>query len=319
MDRVKVKDLVAGKDFIVSGEVKKKNARTKGGTGDPYISLRITDNTGTVYLNVWNNLPIYSEVEKLQDGQWIEATITCTKVDRFINGDLKSFTIVERKVEAPVDIEALTEDLRGTISMIKDPVLKKLVTNVFRREDINKEFFSAPATLMSGYSFDGGLLAHVVRLTHLARQVAKVYNDWVYNSDHVTARLNEDLLIAGCILHDVGKVRAFRKSEFKLDKTMEGELFEDSYITMKIINEEMDKLEISADKRMFIEHLIGSAKGKQSYGALHIPRTKEAVVFHFIDALDSQIGNFEFLERRAEDGDEFVQLFQKTFYLGDFE
>ena len=314
--KANVKDLVAGQEAIITGAVTVKKAKTKK-KNEPYINLRIADATGSVFINVWQDSPHFEAVSGLVDGQKIEAHVMCKDVSSYADVNLLSFQPVQQNKEEVVDREALKNELRSIIEGMEDKQLRSLVSNVFKRKEVIDNFFTAPATLMSGYSFTGGLLAHVVRTAKLSKAIAEVANNWSFNTDSKTTKLNADLLVCASILHDVGKILAFKQSEYRIDKTMYGELFEDSYLTMRIINEEIEKAKLTHEKRLLLEHVIGSAKGKQGYGALHIPRTKEAILFHFIDAMDSQLANFEHLSRSSE-GELFAQLFQKTFYLGDF-
>jgi len=317
MEKVKVKDLVQGQKAIVVGKVSKKPGKTTN--GDPYISFRVTDNSGTTFGNVWNNIPIYPVVNELEESDWVEAEVVCTKTGQFINVDYQSVKKIEKETEKVVNIESIKKELRQEISEMQDDHLKALVTNVFKRPDVKEPFFKAPASMMSGYSFQGGLASHVVRSIRIAKAVAKVFNEWEQNVDQFQTKLNEDLLKTACILHDVGKVRAFSQKGNKVVKTPEGELFEDSYITLKIVLEELEKVNLPEAQRLLLEHVLGSSKGKQGYGALFLPRSREAVAFHFIDALDVQMSNFEFLDRNAGASDMFVQLFQKTMFLGNYD
>jgi len=163
------------------------------------------------------------------------------------------------------------------------------------------------------------LATHVVRLIRLAKAVAGVYSGCDQYLDGRHSKFNVDLLKTACILHDVGKVNTFTKNGYNVEKTDEGKLFEDSYLSMKIVLEEMGKVNLPEYQKMILEHVIGSAKGQQRFGALHIPRSREAMAFHFIDALDVQMANFEHLDRDADVTDMFSMLFEKQVFLGLYE
>jgi len=315
--KVKIKDLQEGQEAVIVGELFKKTMKTS--KGDPYYLLQIKDNTGKASQQVWNNLPLYSVLENFSDGDYVEAKVTCTKTEQYININVHSLTKLEKTEEPVVNEETLKEELRQAINEMKDEHLKQLVINVLNRPDVRDAFFQSPASMMSGYSFNGGLVAHIVRSIRLAKAVANVFNGWNHNIDHFQTKLNEDLLVASCILHDIGKIRALRKNGLKVEKTAEGELFEDSYITLKIVSEELNKVQLPEEQRLLLEHVLGAAKGKQTYGALFLPRSREAVAFHLIDMLDVQMANFEYLDRNADASDMFVQLFQKTLFLGLYD
>jgi 3'-5' exoribonuclease len=317
MEKVKVKDLEKGKTAIIVGDFSKQIKKTKN--GDDYAFVKIADNTGVCFANVWSNLPISSVVSNLNDGDYVQAEVVCTNYGQYINVEIKDIQVIERPVETVVDIEALKEELRTVINQMKDTDLRSLIVSVFNRDDVKEAFFKAPASQQSGYSFEGGLLAHVVRTIRLCKAVANVFSAWEHNTDNFVSKLNEDLLITACVLHDIGKIKAFQRNGHKIEKTVEGELFEDSYLSLKIVLEELQKSSLPEEQKRILEHVLGSSKGKQSYGALFIPRSREAIAFHLIEALDVQMANFEFLDRNAQAEQTFVQLFQKTMFLGIYD
>lgn len=317
MERIKVKELTQGATAIFAGDFNKQTKPTKN--GGTYTLVRLTDNTGTSFARIWDNLPIKATIDEIEDGDYVEAEVKCTEYGEFISIEIQSIQKVERPIETVVDIEGLKNELRETFKSYKDQNLLKLVTAVFNRADVKERFFISPASQQSGYSFDAGLLAHVIRSIRLSRAVAQVFASWNHNVDNFVAKLNEDLLVTACILHDIGKVRALSKNGHRVEKTLEGEMFEDSYISMKIVLEELDKVSIPEEQRVVLEHVLGSSKGKQGFGALFIPRSREAMAFHLIESLDVQMSNFEFLERNAGAEQTFVQLFQKTMYLGSYD
>lgn len=317
MERTRVKEFVVGQPAFFEGEFNKQTKPKSG--GGTFESVRLTDNTGTAFANVWSNLPIAPVIESIEDGEYVKAEVVCTGYSQYINVEIKNIEKIERPVELVVDIEALKQELRNVFKSYTDRNLYQLVNNVFNRPDVKEAFFTAPASQMSAYSFDGGLLAHVIRLIRLSETVCSVFNNWNHNMDGFVSKLNIDLLKTACMLHDVGKIHAYKKKGARVDKTSEGELFEDSYLSMKIILEELSKIEIPDEQRFVLEHVIGASKGKQNFGALFIPRSREAMAFHLIESLDVQMANFEFLDRTAGADQEFVQLFQKTMYLGSFD
>ena len=317
MEKTKVLNMEVGKRYVVEGELSKKPLRTS--KQDPYFLIQLKDNSGMASQQVWNNLPIYSVIEALADNEWVRVEATCTKKGQYTNIELHSIEVVERVVDTIVNIEDLKNELRDELKNFQDNDLKLLVTNIFNRADIKDAFWTSPASQKSGYSFEGGLATKVVRSIRLSKAIASVYNNWNHNVDQRKSKLNEDLLKTACILSPIGKVLAFRKDGHNVNKTDEGQLFEESYLSMKIVLEELPKINLPEPQQLLLEHVIGSAKGKQQFGALHIPRSREAMAFHFIDALDTQMANFEALDREAEVTDLFVQMFQKTLFLGCYD
>lgn len=319
IEKTKVEHLQQGVRVVLEGEFQKKPMITKGGTGDPYFVTTIRDNSGTASQQVWNNLPLYSVIDGIDNGSWVSAEVVCTKVGQYTNIEIHTIEVIERVVETVVNVDGLKDELREELKSFKDEGLKTLITNVLKRPEIKESFWTSPASQKSGYSHDTGLATHVVRLIRLAKAIAQVFNEWNLYSDGRHTKLHEELLKASCILHDVGKVIAFKKNGFNVEKTDEGKLFEDSYLSLKIVLEELSKVNLPDYQKMLLEHVLGGAKGQRNFGALSIPRSREAIAFHFIDALDVQMANFEHLDRDADVADLFANLFEKQLFLGVFE
>ncbi|MBP1308688.1 3'-5' exoribonuclease [Paenibacillus sp. 1182] len=317
--KTKIKDLQKGQEAIIEGTIIKDKKYKKTNNEEPWIHLKVTDQSrSSAYAKIWNELELYPVIDEMEDGMYIEANVKCTQSDEFIHIEVHSIQVVERKTHEMVDSEGLKEELRGAISEIKDLKLKKLLHLVFARPEINEAYFKAPAAMMSGYSFEGGALAYVVRSIRLVKAVASVFNEWNHHTDGIVAKLSEDLLTTACILEAVGRTKSFRMNGVRVEKTTEGEMFEDAYLTLKVIWEEIGKLNFSDEQRLMLEHVIGSSKGRSEWGALHVPRSREAVAFGIILNLNFQMGNFEYLERHAGAEDQFAKLFKKQMYLGTY-
>lgn len=320
VEKVRILDFEIGSKGIIAGNFYKKESFTKN--KDPYWCVRICDNmNNSCYARVWNNLPIYNDCTVLENGDYVEAEVVCTeKKEKSCFVEIVSIKKVDRVEETFVDIEALKTDLKKILKNMKDKELRKLINNVLRRPEVNEAFFLAPATTESGYSFKGGLLAHVVRIIKLIKAFCITFSEWKYNTDGITTRLNEDFLITCAILHDVGKIKTLKfNDKSKIERTEEGWLFDDSYSTLRIVHEELAKSKLSNEKKMLIEHVIGSSRGLLQHGATFIPRSREAFAFHLIEKLDIQMANFEFLDRNSTDNDVFLKLFEKNIFIGIYE
>lgn len=318
-------DLKVGEQVTLVGTIAKKKAMTKGNQPKPYINLTIEDNSGKAYAMIWSNADVFNAVDKdYKDGDYCEVRGVVEKVPGGTNAFFSIVLSFIEKTERPgikgiVNVDGLKERLREKIGAINHPVMKELTINVFKREDVSSKFFTAPGTEKSAYSYSSGLLTHTVRLLDLVEAIASVFNNWSYNIDGFVAKLNIDLLTVCAIFHDVGKILVYKIDESgKVIKTKEGQLFEDSYLTAKIILEELDKVALLPEEKALIEHALTSSKDKLAYGAINVPRTREAIAFHLIEELDLRMGNFEFMERTALSSDEFVKLFEKTYFLGEF-
>ncbi|WP_172418929.1 HD domain-containing protein [Geobacillus subterraneus] len=302
---VAVKNLKLGEKCWIRGRFSKKEMKTK--KGDPYFLVKIKDGTGVVMQQVWSNLDIAPAIENLKDNDLIEAEVSLSKDGKFRNVFIHSIVRIDA-LEHEGQEEKKNENqllLDNVVQQLSDPY-RELIRQVFQSSAM-RDFVTSPASMMSGYSYRGGLLEHTMRLTKLAQAVLPLYES--------TLDINRDLLLTACILHDVGKVFSWREQNGRVEKTHTGELFEDSYVTLRFLFPFIQRSALTKEEKVLLEHVIGAAKGKQEYGALHIPRSKEAVLLHHLDALDVQMAHFEFLHKESN-GEKFVRLFQKTLFLG---
>lgn len=317
MNLTKYKNLEKGQEVVVHGHFTKEEKETK--KLSPYFLVKLTNDIGDIlYARIWSDHAMYGICSELANEVYVEAEIIVTDKGEYINIDIRNIKQTEKIEEIVVDINGLKEELKNHIRTIRDKRFRSLINALFKRDDVSTNYFSSPCTLVSGYNFTGGLLAHTVRLIQLTDAIANIYGGWMYNVDGIKATISRDLLVTAAMLQDIGKIRYFKKENDKYVKSFEGEMFESTYITLKMILEEMNKLDLTEEEKQLFEHVIGSTNGQLSYGATHSPRSKDAVAFHYIKNLDVHMAQFETLMRNTGKDDLFGILTQKVLYLKEF-
>lgn len=138
----------------------------------------------------------------------------------------------------------------------------------------------------------GGLLEHTSRMMESAIALLRVYPE-----------LNRDLLIAGVLFHDTGKLWETCPPErgFGIETELRGELLGHLSIGIELINalwrelpkDEWEKLSPSSEEvRLHLLHLVASHHGQLEYGSPILPKTPEAALLHFIDNIDARLEMF---------------------------
>ncbi|MEK3955998.1 MULTISPECIES: OB-fold nucleic acid binding domain-containing protein [unclassified Psychrobacillus] len=298
---------------VIQAYVTKKEEK-ENRKSEKYWFLQFTDSTGTLASFVWNNHPVYKDVEQLEEGMFVSIEGKISLGVEHQNIDIVKFRI-EKLPEVGLEKDTLIKlkhQLNEHVQAITDDSLKQLVLNVLSRSDVNNLYFSSPATLMSGFSYTGGIIVSVVRLLRLIDSVSEVINE----DGHGVSR---DLLKTVAILEPVGKAFAYEIKNSRVSRTKTGEFFEELYLTMKVVLEELIKVDMPPEKKLLLEHCIGSAHGRSDWGDLHTARSKEAVMFGIIWNLNLQLGHFEHLSSKSSEGQEFAKLFQKKVYLKTFD
>ncbi len=142
----------------------------------------------------------------------------------------------------------------------------------------------------------GGLVEHTTQMMRLAVQIAPLY-----------PQLNLDLLIAGILFHDSGKLweNHLPETGFTMGFDERGELMGHISIGMELVNSIWRKMQAdsaaagwpdltpaSEDVRLHLLHLIAAHHGETTLGSPVNPKTPEAMALHYIDNLDARLEMF---------------------------
>lgn len=113
--------------------------------------------------------------------------------------------------------------------------------------------------------------------------------------------LNKDILIAGAMLHDIGKLEEVEVTS-RIKGTNEGQLLGHLPLSLITVSNECDKLGLESSLKTKILHLIASHHGKFENGSPKEPMIPEAVAVYYADELSSKIVEMtEFIERAKQD------------------
>jgi 3'-5' exoribonuclease len=169
-------------------------------------------------------------------------------------------------------------ELRSTVAAIRNPHLKALVEALLDDPDVARRMRRAPAAKQIHHAYLGGLLEHVLSLCTLARTVAAHYPN-----------IDCDLLLAGVVLHDIGKIyelnyeRGFSYSD-------DGQLLGHMTIALRMVADKLRGLpDFPPSLRTLLEHMILSHHGQLEFGSPKLPQFPEALLLHYLDDLDSKM------------------------------
>jgi 3'-5' exoribonuclease len=299
---------IIGFYLLIKLEVKPKKS------GGNYLELRLQDSSGTLDAKKWEEFDDFAAIAKPGDVIKIEAS-----VDRY--RDLPGLVISRLRhateEEAPdrsmflphstLPTERAREELIRHIESITRPELRALLASIFGDAEFLAAFLRAPGGKLWHHATIGGLAEHSISLCYLADALSTLYAD-----------LNRDLLIAGAMLHDLGK--AFELStEIAIDYTVDGRLL--GHITQGVLH--VDRAisvipDFPAELRRQLLHLILSHQGDGTMGSPVKPMTLEALALHYCDELDSRINAFQGVRAHTPNGREFsdyVKLMDRFFYF----
>jgi len=189
-------------------------------------------------------------------------------------------------------IKELYNVLKKEIQNIEDKKLEGLLNIFFKDKDFVKKFCSSPSAMTHHHNYVGGNLEHTVGVVRLCKNILEMYPG-----------ANNDLVITGAILHDVGKLKEY-SSTASIEKTDVGNfighiVMGDLWIRENIKILRNDGTDFDAELENKLCHIILSHHGRYEYGSPRMPKTIEAMIVHAADLMDSQVKNFI---QKIEDG-----------------
>ena len=255
--------------------------------GSPYLNVRLKDKTGELDGKVWDNAVELDKEFKKGDVIYIEGKAANYKnliQISVINVKKIPWEEVDSADYLPAvkaDVKAMFNELLGYIEKVDDPYLKALLNAFFQEEETSSLFQRAPAAKGFHHIYLGGLLEHTLSVVRLLEKVA----------DHYPV-LNKDMLIAGGILHDIGKIYEFSYNNI-IDYSDEGRLIGHIVMGVEMINKKISSIDdFPSHLALELRHIILSHHGEFEFGSPKRPKTLEALVVHYIDDLDAKFNAF---------------------------
>ena len=287
---------IKDRDLVDSVFLVKDKILAMAKNGKPYLTLKLMDKSGEVDAKVWDNA---DEVGRLFDKNDFlavraKASIYLGKM-QLILSDLKlvpeeGVELADFLPETDRDINLMVEELRALIASLADCDLKRLLNAFFDDPQLLAQYRVAPAAKGMHHVYLGGLLEHSLAVAKLVDAMAPLYEG-----------LNRDLLIAGALLHDVGKVREMTYLR-AFDYSDEGKLIGHITIGVEMLQERISSLPgFPAELGMLLKHMLLSHHGQYEYGSPKRPKTVEATILNYLDDLDSKINGIRTHIRKEPD------------------
>lgn len=281
--------------------------------GKPYLTLRLMDKTGDVEAKVWDNIDQIALIFEKDDFISVrsKATVYLGKMQLVIS-ELKrvpdeEVALADFLPETERNIQEMVVELRELVDSLADSHLKSLLTAFVDDPAFLAVYRTAPAAKGMHHVYLGGLLEHSLAVARLIDSIVPLYPG-----------INRDLLVAGALLHDVGKVRemSFTRS---FDYTDEGKLIGHITIGVEMIQEKIAAIDgFPRELGMLLKHMLLSHHGQYEYGSPKRPKTLEATILNYLDDLDSKINGIRTHIRKEPDNasrwTSYHRLYDRYFY-----
>lgn len=298
---INVGDELENEPFLIQDSILRE---TKDGR--PYLLGSLRDNTGQIAFVYWD-IPSYAE-------SWVgtgKAVLVTGRVVRYKDSLQITITDINKNLEPTLaDLlpssrrpqQEMVAELKTQINSLGEP-WQQLVSYLLLDDAFLREFANAPAARNMHHAYIGGLMEHTLSMATLANTLAEHY-----------PFVNRDLLLAGTLLHDMGKAIEYDISKsfsFSEDGRLVG------HITRAIVMVEKAAAELGdfpEDKLRHLVHLIASHHGRQEWGSPVVPKTLEAILLHQVDLLDSRVQGF--FDHLANDNSEDAWTTKNSYMFG---
>jgi 3'-5' exoribonuclease len=293
--------------------------RTKKTDNSPYLVLELGYPHGRIWAHVWDNtedfLSEYGEGDIIKVQGLVEQYKEMTQINiKKIRKAVPTDEVLPENLlpQYPGDLNALKESLENIIESFSNDKLRDLCAEILIISEFSERFTNAPAGKLWHHNYAGGLLEHSVSVAGICMKIAQQYPD-----------VNSDLLCAGALLHDVGKVDAYNIVPY-IDYSDEGRLEGHVALGYARIKDAMNKLEdFPCELSKELSHLLLSHHGELSNAAPVVPMTVEAFILHHSDEIDSKVNALQRISKEQDTPrrkwSNYVNLLDRFIYFGETE
>jgi 3'-5' exoribonuclease len=289
----------------------KEAGRAETRTGKPYLIVTVMDRTGEIGGRLWENADQYLPACGIGNIVLVQGQAQTYKGTLQLK--IESIRALEKGKEndwqpsdflpaTTGDIPGMAREIEAFARSVSDPFLRRLLLKFFRNKEFLAAFERAPAAKRMHHAYYGGLLEHTLAVTRLADTMTKLY-----------PMIDRSLLIAGALLHDIGKTEEFSFDRYPFDYTDKGRLVGHLVLGAEMMlarSEGLDGFPVELATRL--QHLILSHHGRHEFGSPCLPMTVEAFVLNFIDDIDAKINYLDRLGSQTEEPGYRWTDFQKT-------
>lgn len=253
-------------------------------TGSSWLQLELADRTGTISAKMWDQFAAVEKTFERDDVIQVRARVKLYNgqkeltLEQIVPAAERDYELGDFLPHTKYDVEKLYSELHAAIAAMKNPHLKRLLLSVVDNPVIAPQLKRAPAAMTMHHAYLGGLLEHMLSLIGLGRALAVHYPE-----------LDADLLLAGIVLHDIGKIDELRYAR-GISYSTEGRLLGHIMIGALMVQEKIRAIpDFPPPLAVLVEHLILSHHGTREFGSPVLPQTREGVALHFLDDMDSKM------------------------------
>lgn len=278
-----IKDLRENERVIEHYMCKKKESR-ESRAGKGFLSLKLQDKTGLIEAKIWdmtNDIGAFDEGDIIKIdgtvGSYLgELQLKIVKARRSREGE---FVMSDFIAATEKDVAEMFGKVSALIKSVKCPHVKKLLENIFSQNEA--AFKSHSAAMYMHHAYMGGLLEHTLSVAETCVFLGGRYR-----------YVNADVLLAGALLHDIGKI--FELSPLPQNEyTDDGQMLGHIILGLETVSAEIAKISgFPRETASLIKHCLIAHHGEFEFGSPKLPATPEAMILHFADNIDAKLTTF---------------------------
>jgi 3'-5' exoribonuclease len=235
------------------------------------------------------------------------------QVRRLRLAEAEEYDLSELVPVSPIDPGELAERLHALIDSVGEPHLRALLERAFDgSREPGTRFVIAPAAVRNHHAYRHGLLEHSIVVAESAAGVAERF-----------ASVERDVVVAGALLHDIGKTQAYASDGIIPAMTDAGRLHGEIVIGHAIVLRLTEEIpEFPAELALRLLHIVISHHGMREKGSPVVPMTREAIIVHYCDDMTARIAAVDDAERSTpptESWSSRIFMIDAPAYLGPSE
>lgn len=291
-------------DKIVTELMVASSTNGVSNNGTPYMTITFQDKSGTIDAKLWSVTDelaaalVAGNIGEV-NGEIIEYKGALQmKLLGFQLSDMEQVDKSRFVKRSEYSEEQLKKVIDKVLDEIKNPIIKAITQTIVAKN--SKDFYEYPAATKNHHEFVSGLATHVYGMLRLGKAMCDIY-----------PQLNSDLLYAGIILHDIGKLEEL-SGAIASEYTVAGKLL--GHISIMQANIAITAMELGyadSEETMLLRHMVLSHHGEYEYGSPVLPLTPEAEMLSYIDNIDARMNMLDKVLANVEAG----SFASKAFFL----
>ncbi len=276
----------------------KKEVRT--GRSGEYLAVVLQDVSGEMSAKVFQDVEALKQ--EFDAGEFVKVQgrgnsfnsrteLVLDKIRRVMpdRDALEGFREEDCLLCSPRPIDEMWQELTDRVAAVRQPDLRALLEAVVAANADRLRVW--PAARQVHHAYRSGLLEHILKIADVVSFLGAAYG------------ADSDLLVAGAILHDIGKLREL-SYEVTTEYSVEGNLVGHIAIGLGMVRDAIrDRPGFPADLAVELEHLILSHHGARAHGSPVEPMTLEAFILSASDDLDARIQQIrQHIDNDSSDG-----------------